>query len=136
MQGHSIKDIAAALDAPFEGDGSLIVGGNIYTGEKVRIGYGNSKEILKKSQNILQSTSQYPSEAIFVYSCMTRKYFMGDEVESEILPLQQIAPVSGFFTYGEFFTNSNRELFNQTMTLISLSEHDYHCDNLFALIAH
>lgn len=26
MQGHSIKDIAAALDAPFEGDGSLVVG--------------------------------------------------------------------------------------------------------------
>ncbi len=105
-------------------DGSLIVGGNIYTGEKVRIGYGNSKEILKKSQNILNTTSQKPSEAIFIYSCMTRKYFMGDEIESEVLPLQQIAPVSGFFTYGEFYTTTNRELFNQTMTLLSLSEHD------------
>jgi len=107
-----------------ENDGSLIVGGNIYTGEKVRIGYGNSKEILKKSKNILNTTSQKPSEAIFIYSCMTRKYFMGDEIESEILPLQQIAPVSGFFTYGEFFTTTHFELFNQTMTLISLSEHD------------
>jgi len=106
-------------------DGSLIVGGNIYTGEKVRIGYGNSKEILKKSQSILDATSQNPSEAIFVYSCMTRKYFMGDAIESEVLPLQQIAPVSGFFTYGEFFTDKSRELFNQTMTLISLSEHDH-----------
>ena len=105
-------------------DGSLIVGGNIYTGEKVRIGYGNSKEILKKSQNILNTTSQKPSEAIFIYSCMTRKYFMGDEIESEVLPLQQIAPVSGFFTYGEFYTTTNQELFNQTMTLVSLSEHD------------
>ncbi|HEY9129222.1 MAG TPA: EAL domain-containing protein [Sulfurovum sp.] len=105
-------------------DGSLIVGGNIYTGEKVRIGYGNGKEILKKSQNILNTTSQYPSEAIFIYSCMTRKYFMGDDIESEVLPLQQIAPVSGFFTYGEFYTSTNKELFNQTMTLVSLSEHD------------
>ena len=106
-----------------EADGSLIVGGNIYTGEKVRIGYGNSKEILKKSQNILNSTSKKPSEVIFIYSCMTRKYFMGEEIESEILPLQQIAPVSGFFTYGEFFTTQHSELFNQTMTLVSLSEH-------------
>ena len=105
-------------------DGSLIVGGNIYTGEKVRIGYGNGKEILKKSQNILNTTSQNPSEAIFIYSCMTRKYFMGDDIESEVLPLQQIAPVSGFFTYGEFYTSTNKELFNQTMTLVSLSEHD------------
>lgn len=108
-----------------EEDGSLIVGGNIYTGEKVRIGYGNSKEILKRSQNILNSTAQKPSESIFVYSCMTRKYLMGDEIESEVMPLQQIAPVSGFFTYGEFFTNDHQELFNQTMTLISLSESDH-----------
>jgi diguanylate cyclase (GGDEF)-like protein/PAS domain S-box-containing protein len=117
------SNIARAAIAKNE-DGSLIVGGNIYTGEKVRIGYGNSKEILKRSHNILNSTSQKPSEVIFVYSCMTRKYFMGEEIESEIMPLQQIAPVSGFFTYGEFFTNDHRELFNQTMTLISLSESD------------
>ncbi len=107
-----------------EDDGSLIVAGNLYTGEKVRIGYGNSKEILEKSQKILSTTFQKPSEVIFVYSCSTRKYFMGDEVESETLPLQNIAPVSGFFTYGEFFTTDSKELFNQTMTLVSLSEHD------------
>ena len=79
-------------------DGSLIVGGNVYTGEKVRIGFGDDKEILKRSQKIVNRTSRKPSEAIFVYSCSTRKYFMGDEVEAETLPLQQIAPVSGFFT--------------------------------------
>jgi len=107
-----------------EDDGSLIIGGNLYTGEKVRIGFGDSKEIIKASQKILESTSQKPSEVIFIYSCMTRKYFMGDEVESETLPFQHIAPVSGFFTYGEFFTSTKKELFNQTMTLVSLSESD------------
>ena len=118
--GSHISRVALAK----EKDGSLIVAGNLYTGEKVRIGYGNSKEILKKSQNILDTTSKKPSEGIFIYSCMTRKYFMGDEIESEVMPLQQIAPVSGFFTYGEFFTSKKRELFNQTMTLVSLSESD------------
>ncbi len=107
-----------------EDDGSLIVAGNLYTGEKVQIGYGNSKEILQKSQKIVETTSKKPSEAIFVYSCSTRKYFMGEEVESETLPLQSIAPVSGFFTYGEFFTSNKKELLNQSMTLVSLSECD------------
>ena len=107
-----------------EDDGSLIVGGNLYTGEKVRIGYGDTKEILEKSKRIVETTSKKPSEAIFVYSCSTRKYFLGDEVETETIPLQAIAPVSGFFTYGEFFTSDNKELFNQTMTLVSLSESD------------
>ena len=116
--------IVARASIAKEDDGSLIVGGNLYTGEKVRIGYGDSKEILRKSQKIVDTTSQKPSEAIFVYSCSTRKYFMGDEVEAETLPLQSIAPVSGFFTYGEFFTSNKKELFNQTMTLVSLSESD------------
>ncbi|MEA3433266.1 MAG: EAL domain-containing protein [Campylobacterota bacterium] len=107
-----------------EDDGSIIVGGNLYTGEKVRIGYGNNKDILKKSQNILDTTSEKPSEVIFIYSCSTRKYFMGNEIEAETLPLQDISPVSGFFTYGEFFTSNKKELFNQTMTLVSLSESD------------
>ncbi len=103
-------------------DGSLVVGGNLYTGEKVRIGFGDVKEILQKSQKIVESTSQKPSETIFIYSCSTRKYFMDEGVETETLPLQSIAPVSGFFTYGEFFTSSKKELLNQTMTLVSLSE--------------
>ena len=107
-----------------ENDGSLNMAGNLHTGEKVQIGFGSSHGILKKSENIVDSTSQKPSEVIFVYSCTARKHFMGDEIESEILPLQSIAPVSGFFTYGEFFTSNKKELLNQTMTLVSLSESD------------
>ena len=117
-------DVSRAAIAKVTQDGSLIVGGNLYTGEKVRIGYGDAKEILSKSQKIVENTSKEPSEAIFVYSCSTRKYFMDEEVESETLPLQAIAPVAGFFTYGEFFTSDKKELFNQTMTLVSLSESD------------
>jgi len=107
-----------------EEDGSLSLGGNLYKGEKVRIGYGDRKEILEKSKKIYSGISQKPSEAIFIYSCMARRYFMGDEIESETLPLHAIAPVSGFFTYGEFFTSTKKELLNKTMTLVSLSEND------------
>ena len=38
------------------------------------------------------------------------------------MPLQDIAPTSGFFTYGEFFTSKKNELLNQTMTIVSLQE--------------
>ncbi len=114
-------DIARAILSK-EDDGSLILAGNLKTGEKVRIGFGDSKEILKASQNIVQSTAKKPSEVIFVYSCTARKHFMGSEIESETLPLEAIAPVSGFFTYGEFYTSDKKELLNQTMTLVSLSE--------------
>jgi diguanylate cyclase (GGDEF)-like protein/PAS domain S-box-containing protein len=98
--------------------------GNLSVGDKVRIGFGDAKGILKKSQHMVKNTARKPSEAIFVYSCTARKYFMGQQIEEEIKPLQSIAPVTGFFTYGEFFTSTNKELLNQTMTILSLSESD------------
>jgi len=119
-------DIARAIMAK-EDDNSLILAGSLNTGDKVRIGFGDSKGIIKKSEVIFEQTAQRPSEAIFIYSCTARRHFMGDDIESEILPLQDIAPVSGFFTHGEFFTSTKKELLNQTMTLVSLSESDNLC---------
>ena len=110
-----------------EDDGSIIMAGSLYTGEKVRIGFGDSSEIIRSSQKILKSTAKKPSEAIFVYSCTARKHFIGNEIESEIFPLQSLATVSGFFTYGEFYTSTKKELLNQTMTIVSLSERDTIC---------
>lgn len=115
------KKMARALISVKE-DGSFLVAGNLFTGEKVCIGFGDREEILRASCHIIRNTAKKPSEAIFIYSCMTRRYFMGSDVESETLPFQQIAPVAGFFTHGEFFSSDKNELFNQTLTFVSLSE--------------
>ncbi len=116
-------DVARSIKMKMN-DGSLIVAGDLNTNEKVRIGFGGRKEIIKASHTIANHISKKPSEVIFVYSCTARKHFMGSEIESEILPLVNISPISGFFTYGEFFTSNKNELLNQTMTLLSLSEND------------
>jgi len=116
-------DVARSVMVKMD-DGSLLIAGDLNTGEKVRIGFGSRKEIIKASYAIANNISKKPSEVIFVYSCTARKHFMGSEIESEILSLENIAPVSGFFTYGEFFTSNKNELLNQTMTLLSLSESD------------
>lgn len=105
-----------------EDDGSVIMAGNLSKGDKVRIGFGDAKGIISQSQQIIETAASKPSEAIFVYSCTARRYFMGKYIQSEVLPLQSIAPVSGFFTYGEFYTSSKKELLNQTMTIVSISE--------------
>ncbi len=107
-----------------EDDGSIFMAGSLYDGEKVRIGFGDSSEIINSSLGITKDIAAKPSEAIFIYSCTARKYFTEDEIEQEILPLNNIAPVAGFFTYGEFFTSDKKELLNQTMTIVSLSESD------------
>ena len=118
-------DIARSVVSK-ESDGSLIFAGNIKSGDKVQFGFGNTKEILRKTFDIVNSTKKHPSEAIFIYSCMGRKHFMQNDIELETLPFQQIAPTSGFFTYGEFYTKrKSQELLNLTVTLLSLSETSY-----------
>jgi len=118
---HDGLNIARAILSK-EDDGSVIMAGNLSVGDKVRIGFGDAKGILHRSQKLIEAASEQPSEVIFVYSCTARRYFMENEIEAEVSPLRSIAPVSGFFTYGEFFTLEKNELFNQTMTIVSLSE--------------
>ncbi len=103
-------------------DGSLTFAGNIKEGETVRIGFGNVEKILKDSYKTLEKLNNKPVESIFIYSCMARRRFMPKSITVEIEPLQRVAPTAGFFSYGEFCTIENKELLNQTMTILALSE--------------
>ena len=103
-------------------DGSLIFAGNLQEGDKVQIGFGNAEMILKDSCKSVQQMQNKPVESIFVYSCMARRRFMPKSIHAELLPLQNVANTSGFFTYGEFFHKTKKELLNQTMTMLALSE--------------
>jgi signal transduction histidine kinase len=50
---------------------------------------------------------------------------MPELIENEIEPLTHFGSIGGFFTYGDFYTtkySQNKELLNQTMTLLALSE--------------
>lgn len=102
-----------------ESDDSLIFAGNLHNGDKVRFGYGDADVILSETQKHISNFAEIPVESIFIYSCMARRRFIPMEIEQETLIYNQIAPTSGFFTYGEFFTH---ELLNQSMTVLALSE--------------
>ena len=104
-------------------DNSLVFAGNVKEGEKVQLGYGNVAEILRStSKNIILDSQNV--ESVFVYSCMARRRFLQDNAYLEVeMFVEHGLPVSGFFTYGEFFKGKKScELLNQTMTTIGLSE--------------
>jgi nitrogen-specific signal transduction histidine kinase len=106
-------------------DGSLSFAGNLQEGDIVRLGFGNAQMIMKNSSLVLQKFTDIKIESFFIYSCMARRRYMPDIIQVEIEPFAKVAPVAGFFTYGEFFhTNSTgkNELLNQTLTVVALSE--------------
>ncbi len=105
-------------------DGSLSFAGDLKVGSSVRFGHGDSSMILFDRQRIFRELSKNSIESIFIYSCMARRRFIPILIKREIEPLEGIAPTSGFFTYGEFYTQSNSyKLFNETMTILALSEY-------------
>ena len=117
---NGVKVARAALGK--EDDDSLIFAGNLSVGDKVHFGYGNSEAILRESVEMKDIFASTPIESIFIYSCMARRRFLEEAISLELTPLANIAPTSGFFTYGEFFKQNSCELLNQTMTVMAMSE--------------
>jgi len=105
-------------------DGSLSFAGNLYKGDVVKLGFGNVDLIMNNPfESLFKKCNVHNTESFFIYSCMARRRYMPDMIDIEIKPFSQVAPTSGFFTYGEFYHNSNHnELLNQTLTVIALSE--------------
>ncbi len=116
-------NIARAVTAKHK-DGSLSFAGNLNEGDEVMFGHGDVEAILSESDILTNKIRANPAEVLFVYSCMARRHFLEKEIEHETLPLNDIAPTAGFFTYGEFFSSKKKELLNQTMTVITLRENN------------
>ena len=102
---------------------SIFLAGEIAEGTEVRFGVASATEFEEGIQTLFDTNYAKPTQSIFAYSCAARKAFLGKEVELELLPLSKIAPISGFFSYGEFYSSAkNCEMLNITTTLLGLSE--------------
>lgn len=104
-------------------DKEIITSSSIDIGEKIRIGYGNFREILMGSKSVYEKIKGYPGESLFIYSCDSRKKFLKEIVAEEIAPISNDFSTSGFYTYGEFnHINNKNTFYNETMTILVLSE--------------
>ncbi len=116
-------DVARAVLGVEKDSNALVFSGEINEGDFVQFGYGDIDTIESLANKTRDNILSNPIESIFVYSCMARKRLMGESVLNEILPFSNIAPTSGFFTYGEIFTvDKSYKFLNQTMTILTLSE--------------
>jgi PAS domain S-box-containing protein len=71
-------------------------------GDILSFGYVSVSDIIHSSLDEMKRISKSPVEAIFLYNCYSRKKILGDFTSIEVCMLNHIAPVSGFFSYGEF----------------------------------
>jgi len=104
-------------------DGSLLTIGNLEIGDKVRLAFGNVDLIINNTQKKVLQYQQHQPEVIFAYNCTARKSFLQSQITTELEPLTKIAPTCGYFTYGEFFSQNNKNaLLNITLTILGIRE--------------
>lgn len=105
-------------------DGSLFMSGEVEENVNARIAYGDPWTILESVKDAGERIQKFAPEVIKVFSCVARRTFWGDnEVGKETLPLQSIAPTSGFYTSGEFLrTGDHVNLHNVTLVIAGLRE--------------
>ncbi len=113
--------IARSMLSVFD-DGSLLYGGTLEEGEEVYFGIGS--RTLVNQYNLKEDLDEMDSlQACFIYSCIARKQFLDKEIEKIFRLLENKAPTSGFFTFGEFFLNDKKaKLLNVTTTMLFLRE--------------
>ena len=103
-------------------DGSILYGGNMQEGEKVRFGIG-SRTLVNQYTPKEELKDENSLQACFLYSCIARKQFLNKELEKTFRLIENCAPTSGFFTFGEFFFNDGKTtLLNITTTMLFLRE--------------
>jgi len=129
------KESIARLVIAKHTDKSLSFTGNIEEGSTIQFGHGDVQNIIEKGIDNIKNILQFPVESIFIYSCAARKVLLEKEVNLEILPLKNVAPISGFFANGEFYRKSNTKnakakLLNHSMSLLAISENERKIERL------
>jgi signal transduction histidine kinase len=106
-----------------EDDGSIQLVADVQAGDKFSIGYGNPQAIKDESIHIQDDMLDFNPDAIFLYTCVCRRFLMQDEVDLETLPFNKMAPTAGFYTFGEFFADcSFQSLLNCSMVAVGFRE--------------
>jgi diguanylate cyclase (GGDEF)-like protein len=105
-------------------DGSFEYIHSFQPGEQLQFGFCHAGLLALGAQETFNSLRTEPVQAAFIYSCVSRKWILGEDIKVEIAPIATLAPTAGFFAYGEYFTFPRNEclFFSQTMTVLTLAE--------------
>lgn len=104
-------------------DGSLSMTADVEENVKARLAYGDPWTILNEIRMGGERLARLQPEMIHIYSCAARHTFWGDDISTETMPFQSIAPTSGFYTSGEFLrTDGTVNQHNVTLVVAAFRE--------------
>ncbi len=105
-------------------NGAVELSRPIEKGEKITFAFANIDKLMESSVKELNFLKRNPVETHFVYNCVARERYISEFTKQELQMLQQISPISGWFTYGEIGHGKRNEtqLFAHSLSYLGLSE--------------
>jgi len=106
-------------------DGSFEYIHSFTPGEQLQFGFCHAGLLAIGARETYSYLKCKQVQAAFIYSCVSRKWILGSDINIEVSPVAKLAPTSGFFAYGEYFTfpkQKNCLFLSQTMTVLTLAE--------------
>ncbi len=109
-------------------DGSFDYIHNFHAGEQLKFGFCHAGLLALDAEITHKEIQAFNAQTIFIYSCVSRKWILGEDISIELASVSDLAPSTGFFAYGEYFFHNTQKayFFSQTMTVLALSETDSH----------
>lgn len=110
---------------------SILLAGDIATGTKIKFMRATNNNLVEgaKDAAVKAKMGTKDSSLVLCISCVARKFVMGEAVDDEIAAVQETfgseSGLVGFYAHGEigpFFTSTDCQLHNQTMTIAVISE--------------
>ena len=107
-------------------DGSFDYIHDFKEGEKVRFSYCNAGLISLEAERIHREIAAEKPETLFIYSCVSRKWVLGEDILMDLNAVKGLGPCAGGYCYGEYYIheNGNTFMFSQTQTVLTLSEEE------------
>ncbi|MBQ8093589.1 MAG: diguanylate cyclase, partial [Clostridia bacterium] len=108
-------------------DGALVMGADIPEGSKGNLTFGDPSFILDSVEQCADELQKFSPDIIRLFSCTSRHFFWGTDVDRETLPFENVAPTSGFYTAGEFH-RKGRTITQHNVTIVTLAIREFDPD--------
>lgn len=104
-------------------DGSLVFSMDFEEGEQVRLAYGDPAGIIRNAGKMSARLAAFHPQCIMSVSCLARWMLMGEDVEHELRGCRSLAPMNGYYSFGEIIRNEGRVMLSSmTLVLVAMRE--------------
>lgn len=104
--------------------GRLYFNADIYSGEKVRLSYGNKRYVLNDARNLSAKIKDPGIEAVFLIACYNRKMLLREDIKREISYFESTTSnISGCYVFSEFMKDGEKGgVLHYSLVAISMKE--------------